>query len=167
MTARYELRPVGVFDRHLNRVIGRRDQAWAAYQAWVAAGNAPESAVPLARSLELRRAEAAAAVNVARARALAGGLDFEGHRYDTNEASRAQLTAAVATVNAGFPLLDGFTWRTENNLDVAMDEPTLLSLAFAMYQHAKRIYRHSWKLKHAIAASAEPESIDVASGWPE
>lgn len=39
---RYELRRVGVYDRQAARVLARHDPAWSDYQAWLAAGNAPD-----------------------------------------------------------------------------------------------------------------------------
>ncbi|HSW83525.1 MAG TPA: hypothetical protein VLH12_08625 [Usitatibacter sp.] len=39
---RYELRPVGVFDRDLGRQIKLGDVEWPTYDAWLAAGNVPD-----------------------------------------------------------------------------------------------------------------------------
>lgn len=96
---------------------------------------------------------------------MAGGLTFEGHRYDSDEAGRANVTAVIAAVSAGISLPANFTWRTANNLDVPMDAATLLALGAAMLEHVERCYRRSWVLKQAIEVAGEPESIDIAGGW--
>jgi hypothetical protein len=45
--ARYELRPVGVWDNVLARRIVRNDREWADYRAWLISGNTPDVPVPV------------------------------------------------------------------------------------------------------------------------
>jgi hypothetical protein len=55
---RYELRPVGVFDRDLARRVVPGDQEWPNYQAWLNAGNVPDTMpAPPKATLEYALAE--------------------------------------------------------------------------------------------------------------
>lgn len=166
-TERYELRPVGVFDRELGRVIGRGDSAWPLYQAWIAEGNVPGPQSVPSRPIEARRADMLAAINAKRISALASGVSFKGHRYDSDEGSRANVTAIVAAVSAGIRLPANLTWRTANNLDVPMDAVTISELGAAMVEHVDRCYRRSWELKRIVECADEPELVDIMAGWPE
>lgn len=164
---RYELRPVGVYDRELRRVIGRGDSAWPRYLEWVAAGGVPAPQQPEVRAIEERRADVRAAANAARSRVLFGGVLYEGHRFDSDHASRTSVAIFAAGLEAGAVMLPGFTWRSAENVNVPMDADGMKGLAYAMLSHADICYRRSWQLKHLIDESDNPEAIDVESGWPQ
>lgn len=164
---RYELRPVGVLDRELGVTITRTHSAWADYDAWVIAGGVPDPMPgPPQPSIEQRRAERAALVNRLRDDRAGTGITFDGHRYDTDPRSRENLAGAVASVGGGGGLPDGFAWRTEDNQLVAMTPQKLAQLGRAVVDHVNACYARSWQLKDTIAASDDPESIDITSGWP-
>ena len=164
---RFELRPVGVFDRELGCVITRTHSAWAVYDAWVIAGGVPDPMPPQAGpSIEHRRAERSALVNRLRDDRAAAGIAFDGHRYDTDPRSRENLSGAVASVGSGGGLPEDFAWRTEDNQLVPMRPETLTQLGRAVLDHVNACYARSWALKDEIAASDDPESIDITAGWP-
>jgi hypothetical protein len=86
--ARYELRPVGVFDRELGRAIRNTDPEWRTYEAWLATpgnvvGPAPVEPVPVrtpfdplaaGRAREARKLEQLAKRNPVEAALVASGL---------------------------------------------------------------------------------------------
>lgn len=164
---RYELRPVGVFDNESGKLLSRGSPGWRDYLRWLAEGNElGQPAPPPTPSIEERRDAMRARINTLRARRLAGGLTYEGNVYDTDEASRANLTAVVAAVAAGIPLPVGFTWRTSDNRDVPFDALGLIALGGAMLAHGEACYARSWQLKAEVDSSEAPESIDIESAWP-
>jgi hypothetical protein len=93
--------------------------------------------------------------------AIASGVDHAGHLWDSDERSRANLTATVAAVAAGIPLPAGFTWRTADNQDVALTSAELLALGAAMLAHVNTCYQRSWALKAEINAAASAAEIDA------
>lgn len=158
----------GVRDEESGRVIRPSDPAWAAeYVPWLEAGNDPDPPEPMAGpSVDELRAEARARANAARERAMELGVSWGGETWDADLRSRANLTAVLAAISAGVPLPPGFTWRTLDNRDVAMDAGELRQLGAAMLEHVNGCYRRSWALKAAIDATPDPAAVDVLAGWP-
>ena len=88
MSARYELRPVGVFDRVLGRLLMRTDTEWRDYEAWLATpGNvldpmpaepapvrSPADPIAAGRAREARKLEQLAKSNPVEAALVASGL---------------------------------------------------------------------------------------------
>lgn len=166
MTARYELRSHGVWDREQDRLITRGAPGWSEYQASLARGEHPDPHPVDWGSIERRRAERCAEVNARRTRAIAAGVAFEGYVYDSDSTSLANVTAAVAGAAAGIPIPEGFTWRTADNVNVPMDVEQLVALGAAMLAHGSACYAYSWALKDAINDSDDPLSINLDEGWP-
>lgn len=133
-----------------------RTWSWdAASRRWVASS-----------TLAARRAQVFDQVNSIRTARLAAGCTFAGHRYDSDPQSVANVTATVAAVAAGIALPAGFTWRTADNVDVPMTASDLVQLGGALLAYGDAVYRASWALKAAVAASDAPETIDLTVGWP-
>jgi hypothetical protein len=121
------------------------------------AGEIPVS--PPAPTLAQVRAAARAVVDQARDRRIDAGLTVLGYRWDSDQRARDNLTATMATVAAGVPLPAGFTWRTADNLDIAMDAALLRQFAAAMLAHGLAAYQWAWETKAAIDAA--PRTVDV------
>jgi hypothetical protein len=117
-----------------------------------------EAAAPALSSL---KAAKKIEINVWRRAAIGAGVSFGGHTYDSDEASRANLAGALSAFQAGVPVPAGFTWRTSDNQDVAMDLPTLAGLAGAMIDHVDAQYRHSWALKAQVDAATDTAGVDA------
>jgi hypothetical protein len=166
MTARFERRHAGVFDRQLGREIRREDREWPEYQRALSAGEVADPLPVTTRSLEARRLEVAAQVNGARARALERlVVRINGWTFAADTASYANLLGVGLLLVAGEPLPDGFTWRTADNELVPLTAAQVRGLLKAMVQAREAVYRRSWALKDgAIATSQEPEAIDLEEG---
>jgi hypothetical protein len=112
-------------------------------------------------------------VNVLRDAKLNIAVAYDGHNYDADPTSRLNLTATVASINAGIPLPETgspatFTWRTADNQNVAHDATSLKALASAMLNVANACYNDSWNHKEAIDAFTTVEDIvnyDIMTGW--
>lgn len=160
--ARYEMRPVGVYDRALDREVRRGDLEWPKYEAWLIAGGVcdPLPAPPLP-PIQERRAEIAARVNGERADVLrrataAVGADV----YDADPPTVARLALAIALG------VRSLKWRTRDNRIVTLTGEQLAEVGRAVFERIEEIYWRSWELKDAaIAASTEPEAIDISRGW--
>lgn len=100
-------------------------------------------------------------INAWRAIAIDAGMTFAGHNYDSDDVSRANLTGAVAAFVAGVPIPAGFTWRTSDNQDVAMDLPTLIGLAGTMIDYVNTQYAHSWQLKAQADAATTVSAVEA------
>lgn len=164
---RYQLRPAGVFDRGAGELVLRTDSAWLEYEAWLRAGNVPDPMPgPAAPTIEQLRAERSALVNILRDQKVAGGVTFDGKRFDTDTLSRANLSGAVSSANGPGGVPPGLVWRSADNEAVPMTPQKLAQLGRAVLDHVNACYTRSWQIKEAIAASSDPESIDITAGWP-
>ena len=121
------------------------------------------------RNLAAMKAERQAQVNALRDAKMAAGVTWDGNVYDSDIISRANLTSTVSSVSAGLTLPVGFSWRTSDNANVAMDSADLNALAQVMLDHVNACYGASWSHKDAIEALATPaaiDSYDITTGWP-
>ncbi len=100
-------------------------------------------------------------INRARDTAINDGVDYGSYRFDSDDRSRANLTATVAAVQAGISLPQGFTWRSAENQDVPFDAANLVSLAAAMLGHVNTQYQKSWTIKAAVSAAGSVEDLDA------
>ena len=165
--ARYELRNVGAFDKEAGVEILPCTPEWTDYCRWLVAGGMPDPMPPVPVDLERVRADLTGQVNAVRDRQLAAGITFNGHRYDSDPASRANLVGVVASISAGIPLPDGFVWRDADNNEVPMDGPGLTELGAALLAHTYACHVYSWELKAQLLAAEDPRPIDIREGWPE
>lgn len=158
----------GVLDTETGRMLLPADPEWAAsYRPWLEAGNDPDPPIAAAGpTIEERRAVAIARVNAMRDRAIGLGVEWAGHRWDSDARSRANLTGAVVAVSAGVPLPADFAWRTADNVDVRLGPAPLVELGAAMLAFVNACYARSWALKAEIDAAEAPEAIDLEAGWP-
>lgn len=166
--ARYENRPVGVFDRDVGVVVTTADPSWREYQDWLKAGNAPDSMPVAVRPLAARRLEVIAQVTGIRRDmldSLTVTVDTFVWKADTE--SSLNLNMLATKVLAGWSMPADFTWRTADNQLVPFTPARLNRVLTAALTKREAIYRKSWTLKDVdIPTSDNPESIDLAAGWP-
>lgn len=113
--------------------------------------------------LTIARIAARARIDSARAGAIAGGVQWGGRTWDSDDSSRANLTGAVAAFSAGVPVPAGFVWRTRDNVDVPMTLVDLVALAAAMLDHVNAQYARSWLLKSEIDAAQDVASVEAVA----
>ena len=158
---RYELRPRGVFDRQTNRVVLATSPEWAAYTAWLDAGNAPDKAQAPApgQSLEERRAKVARLVDQelvkrsAQCTASAVGATWS--------AAQLEFMSAVCAAARG-----ALAWRDAGGTELQLSEAQQASILGAMAAARRQLLEHSWALKRSILSSGNPEAVDITAGWP-
>jgi hypothetical protein len=163
MSARYELRTKGVYDRETARLILRGEAGWTDYEAWLHAGNACDPEPPLEMPpIEARRHEAAARVNGLRSHALRRATVIVGRdEFDADPATAARLALLLATAPRG-----AVRWRTADNRMVDLDRSALEQLAAAIAVAVDEIFARSFALKdQVIAMSPAPEAIDLETKW--
>jgi hypothetical protein len=100
-------------------------------------------------------------INGSRETAINAGVIYNDQTYDSDDRSRANLTATVSALQAGIPLPQGFTWRSADNQDVPFDAADLIGLAAAMMEHVNTQYQKSWALKTTVSAAASVEALDA------
>lgn len=108
-------------------------------------------------------------VNELRDSKIEAGFVFDGHVYDTTLESRLNLTAALSGINSGLILPENFTWRTQDNQNVSMDNDGLKNFAHAMLAWAETVYGVSWYHKGVIASLTTASDVlnyDITGGWP-
>lgn len=126
------------------------------------------------RPVDELRAIKKAEITIKRDQALSGGItwtapDGAAHRIQSDATSRDNLTGTATGIAAGLPLPAGFSWRTADNIDVALDAAGLLSLAGAMLVHVNACWQVSWTKKAEIDALTDPADIagyNATAGWP-
>ena len=104
-------------------------------------------------------------VNEIRAEKIDAPVEFNGHDYDADPQSVANLTGVVASLGAGIPVGD-VVWRDANNVDVTHSPESLVALAGTMLARNQAVYAASFTIKNAIAEAEDPSTVDINSGWP-
>jgi len=157
--AKYKLTEIGVLDRENNRTIPAHpaNRHWKEYQEWLAEGNTPDPVETLEDAKARRKRE----LNQERLQQIEGGLEWNGHTWDTDRQSRENLTAMVAYLNSGNPLPDGFTWRDADNVDVPLTKDEVIQFGAAMVQFANSVYKRSWAAKAAVDKATAPDEINT------
>jgi hypothetical protein len=108
-------------------------------------------------------------INDRREIAIASGAEFNGWTFDTDERSVANLTAAVAFIQAapdyGFPVPPAISWRDATNFDRALTPAQLVGLGAVIFTRVQTAHGIARALKDAIEA-ATTEAAIRAIDWP-
>jgi len=100
---------------------------------------------------------------------IAAGVEFNGWRFDTDPGSIANLTAAVAFIQAapsyGFEPPATVSWRDADNVDRALSPALLVGLGAAMFTRVQTAHAIARQLKDAISAATSAAQINGAD-WP-
>lgn len=113
-----------------------------------------------------------------------GGFTFAGVLYQTrpddreNIAGAAQLAALAIQAGAVAgdlkwanqdptdPTGPDFTWIAADNSETPMDAPTMIAFGKAVARYKSALIFYAKALKEQIDAAADPETVDIYSGWP-
>lgn len=99
------------------------------------------------------------------------GIWYMGHFWGSDPTSRANITGAVAAAVAGIPLPTGFTWRDNNNNNVAFTLTNLVTLGGYLLAFVNEVYNASWTMKTTVDALTTLDDVDnfVVSmqTWPD
>lgn len=108
-------------------------------------------------------------INDCREVAIASGAEFNDWTFDTDERSVANLTAAVAFIQAapdyGFPVPEAISWRDATNVDRALTPAQLVGLGAVIFTNVQTAHGIARALKDAIEA-ATTEGAIAAVDWP-
>lgn len=92
-------------------------------------------------------------INSERNAAIAAGVSFAGYVWDSNDASRNNLTNFIAASGQ-----TSGTWRTKDNQNVTVD---LAGLSKALADHVTACFEQSWARKEALKATASFGEVDA------
>lgn len=108
-----------------------------------------EYAVPLGSERLLAQCKTAklAQINAFREHALAAGVRYAGHVFDSDGASVARLNMAVGVLLAGGMLPKEFAWRSVANENVALTPAEIFGLQSAIFMNTEQVFQKSWALK--------------------
>ena len=93
---------------------------------------------------------------------LNNGFTWDGYMFDSDEASRNNLTSVVASVNAGIPLPPNFVWRTKDNQSLPLTATQLVELGGAMLDFVNATYVTSWDRKTVVQNATTFQQVDNA-----
>jgi len=100
---------------------------------------------------------------------IAAGVEFNGWRFDTDPGSIANLTAAVAFIQAapsyGFDPPASVSWRDADNVDRALSPALLVGLGAAVFTRVQTAHAIARQLKDAIGAASSAAQI-TGVDWP-
>jgi hypothetical protein len=170
MTTRYELRPVGVFDRELGRDITPADDEWPTYHAWLEAGNAPElPPAPPRPPLEYVLAEVLAKIEekAAEQRAKVTYPASPQEMASWTEKMRQARAFDASSLDADAPMLAAeASARHTTTVDIAQ---RVLANAAAYTRAEGLIAGTSGRHRDAVRALADVDAVlayDYLAGWP-
>lgn len=98
-------------------------------------------------------------INAATLAAIDAGFEHQGHVYDSDARSQTNIIGTANAFNAGVPLPEGFTWRTQANDNVPIDGPGVVALGAALLSHVNGCYALSWQLKTEVEDATTPEEL--------
>lgn len=108
-------------------------------------------------------------INDRREAYIAAGVSFAGWRFDSDPGSIANLTAAVAFIQAapdyGFQAPGTVSWRDADNVDRELSPAQLVGLGAAVFTRVQTAHGIARALKDAIAAATSEAQI-AAIDWP-
>lgn len=169
-----------IVDANGRIVENRLLESLAAYQpaldAWEAA-RAVLDAPPPEPSLEERRAAVWEQIKAERSRRENGGALAGGHWFQTDSDSRIKVlrleAKAVAALAAGGAAGDVLTvagqpiyWKTTENGLVPMTVSLAQEIMTGIEVLDALAYTRAEVLRAQVMASADPEAIDLTTGWP-
>ena len=118
--------------------------------------------IPLSDLQERKRSE----INSILLSKIDGGFEHNGHFYDSDTRSVANINGTATGASAGVPLPADFTWRAKDNVNVPMDAAGIIALGASLLKHINTQYSISWELKTQIDAATSPAELDAIT-WPE
>jgi hypothetical protein len=170
MTARYELRPVGIFDRELGRGITPADDEWPVYHAWLEAGNAPDLPPPPPKpSLEHVVGEVLAKIEekAAEQRAKVTYPASPQEMASWTEKMRQARAFNASSLDADAPMLAAeASARGTTTLDIAQ---RVLANAAAYTRAEGLIAGTSGRHRDAVRALTDVDAVlayDYLAAWP-
>lgn len=118
--------------------------------------NDPYFGITLSQAIEYKVSQ----VNGQRAIVLNGGyLHTDGYVYDTHQEARDNFSYTFDIVTAGATLPQGFTWRTQGNVDVPHDNASFLNLYTTMQNWRYQVIAQSWAFKAAIESLMTVDAV--------
>ncbi|WP_175426634.1 DUF4376 domain-containing protein [Azospirillum brasilense] len=133
----------------------------------------PVLAFPPPPTLAERRATVAAAVDALRDRHMDEGAEHGGKRFALDGTSRTDLAGMATT--AALVQLGALEWPADYATGwIALDNSRLplptpqdgIALAAAVAARYAALVQAARTIKDAVVASDDPETIDIAAGWP-
>lgn len=114
--------------------------------------------------LALAKSAARGCVNDWRDEQEAGGFDWNGHRWDSDEPARQRIMAVAL---AGIEPPTGY-WTDADNADVPMTSADMAALYQTMIIIAGQIHDRQRQLKLAIDAATTVAGVEaITVGWPD
>ena len=137
---------------------GNRD--YAAYQEWLAEGNAPE---PF-ESLQDVKSHQWNSIKAERDRRKSGGVKVGTKWFHSDDGSRIQQMGLVM-MGASIPA--NLQWKTMDGSFVAMTQAVAGSVFAAAAASDQAIFAVAEGHRVAMEASADPAAYDYSTGWPK
>lgn len=154
--------------------IPRGHRLWAAYETWVAEGNAPEQAESQAEAKERQWQ----AIKAKRDAIKAGGVKVGTKWYHTDADSRIQHLGlkdqARDMIAAGLPdstrlqkLGQDVRWKTMDGSFIYLTAKHAFDIVSAVGDLDAMAFVAAETHRAAMEATADPTSYDFSAGWPE
>jgi hypothetical protein len=92
-----------------------------------------------------------------------GGYEVEGKWYHSGTVSRSQQTGLYLM---GENVPAGLMWKTMDGSFVEMTQALAQKIFFAAAGQDSALFQHAESLRQQVKESANPEQVDIESGWP-
>jgi hypothetical protein len=115
-----------------------------------------------AATLDGLRQQTYAQIDAWRETAIATGtVDYNGHTFQADRVSSANITSALVAVGAGISLPPGFVWRTADNVNVPFSPGDLVALGGLALTAVNEAYAKAWALKAQAAVADAPTILSI------
>lgn len=92
-----------------------------------------------------------------------GGHCVDGKWYHSDTVSRSQQTGLYLM---GENIPAGLMWKTMDGSFVEMTQALAQKIFFAAASQDSALFQHAESLRQQVKESANPEQVDIESGWP-
>lgn len=116
------------------------------------------------KPVEQRREAIKARIQSVRDAKTSGGLYFDGIEYQTDTSSYENVLGA--TTKAYMDSSHTEVWIAADNTEHFMDAKTLIQFGDVFMSFKRSHIFHARELKNQVNVSADPENIDIHTGWP-
>lgn len=162
---RYELRPVGVWDRDRQALVTRGSAGWREYFAFRAAGGEPDPAPAVAGvPIEERRARRVVDLRERVAMREAAPFQIAGAAVVVTPDERAAIIGAVAVAAAGGAEQTIAVALADGTGEIALTSMQARTLAERIVRRALRLAAKRREIAAVIATSDDPEAVSPDPG---
>lgn len=141
--------------------VDNNNQDYKDYLLWVANGNTANP-IPLADQVNFKLADLAKRFDTERYK----NIVYNSLTYYADYDSQLLIANSLSSYDRGYTSAFPANWTMADNSVISHSYADIKGLSFAISDRTKLCYANYQSLAAQIAASTDPSTIDITTGWP-